>query len=144
VNKKSRLLLGCAELLGTCQKLEDRDEELEMLKDDRSITVVEKDEASLEELKEALGKQEDEIYLLKNWLGSDCVKFGSVNLRSLADTFIFVNTKMTEVNTSFGCFFDLVALMDSVMDSGTGMSEFLKKSADSRKIDHKSVAEART
>jgi len=119
VNKKSRLLLGCAELLGTCQKLEDRVEELEMFKDDRDVTVVEKDEASLEELKEALGKQEDEIYLLKNRLGSDCVKFGSVNLRSLADTFIFVNTKMTEVNTLFGCFFDLVALMDSVMDSGT-------------------------
>lgn len=30
------------------------------------------------------------------------------------------------------------------MDSCTGMTEFLKNSADSRKIDHKSVAEART
>ena len=144
VNKKSRLLVGCAELLGTCKKLEDRVEELEMLKNAPTDPVVDKEAGAVEALKEALSRQEDEIYLLKNRLGSDCVKFGSVNLRSLADTYIFVNTEMTEANTSFGCFFDLVALMDSVMDSGTGMSEFLKNSADSRKIDHKSVAEART
>ena len=107
-NKKSRLLMGCAELLGTCQKLEDRVEELEMVKDDHSVMVVEKKDDVVEELlKEALGKQEDEIFLLKNRLGSDCVKFGSVNLRSLEDTFIFVNTEMMEVNTSFGCFFIL-------------------------------------
>ena len=69
----------------------------------------------------------------------------STNLKSLVDMYIFMNSEMTEDNTSFGCFFDVVALMDSVMDStGTGMTEFLKNSADSRKIDQHSVAEART
>jgi hypothetical protein len=144
VNKKSRLLLGCSEVSGTVEKLIERVGELEMGTEDRVVHVPVTNDPALLELQESLAKQDDEIYLLKSRLGSDSVQFGSVNLKSLADTYLFVNSEMTESNTSFGCFFDLVALMDSVMDSGTGMTEYLKNSSDSRKIDHNTVAEART
>ena len=59
---------------------------------------------------------ECQIYLIKNRLGADLVKFGNVDLKSLADTYIFVKNTMPGDKMTFGYFYDMVAMLDSIMD----------------------------
>ena len=50
VNRKSQLLLGCSEVSGTVEMLQERVGELEMLKEDRVVTVPDKDGDAMAEL----------------------------------------------------------------------------------------------
>jgi len=87
---------------------------------------------------------EGQIYLIKNRLGADLVKFGNVDLKSLADTYIFVKTKMPGDEMTFGCFYDMVAMLDSLMDGDAELSVFVKTGADANKSMYKNAAESRT
>ena len=64
VNRKSQLLLGCSEVSGTVEMLQERVGELEMLKEDRVVTVPDKDGDAMAELQDSLARQNDEIYWL--------------------------------------------------------------------------------
>ena len=70
---RCRLLIGCTELFGTLEKLQEPVGKLEMVKEDHVVTVADKTGDVIEELQEALAKQDDEICLLKSPLGSDYV-----------------------------------------------------------------------
>jgi len=87
---------------------------------------------------------EGQIYLIKNRLGADLVKFGNVDLKSLADTYVFVKTKMQGDKMTFGCFYDMVAMLDSIMDGDAEVSVFVKTAADASKKMYKNAAETRT
>ena len=87
---------------------------------------------------------EGQVYLIKNRLGADLVKFGNVDLKSLADTYVWVQTTMPGDEMTYGCFFDLVALLDSLMDSDQDLDVYLKTGADSSKSLYHTTAEART
>jgi hypothetical protein len=87
---------------------------------------------------------EGQIYLIKNRLGADLVKFGNVDLKSLADTYVWVQTTMPGDEMTYGCFYDLVALLDSLMDSDTDLDVYLKTGADSSKSLFHTTGEART
>jgi len=87
---------------------------------------------------------EGQIYLIKNRLGADLVKFGNVDLESLVDTYVFVKTKMPGDQMTFGCFYDMVAMLDSLMDSDAELSVSVKTGADDSKSMYKNAAESRT
>ena len=87
---------------------------------------------------------EGQVYLIKNRLGADLVKFGNVDLKSLADTYVWVQTTMPGDEMTYGCFFDMVALLDSLMDSDQDLDVYLKTGADSSKSLYHTTAEART
>jgi len=87
---------------------------------------------------------EGQIYLIKNRLGADLVKFGNIDLKSLAATYVFMKTTMSGDKMTFGCFYDMVAMLDSLMDSDTELSVFVKMAADASKGLYKNVAESRT
>jgi len=73
---------------------------------------------------------EGQIYLIKNRLGADLVKFGNVDLKLLADTYVFVKTMMPCDKMTFGCFYDMVAMLDSIMDGDAELLVFVKMAAD--------------
>jgi len=87
---------------------------------------------------------EGQIYLIKYRLGADLVKFGNVDLKSLADTSVFVKTKMPGDKMTFGCFYDMVAMLDYLMDSDAKLSVFVKTGADASKSMYKNATESHT
>ena len=71
--------------------------------------------------------------MIKNRLVADLVKFGNFDLKSLADTYVWVQTTMPGDEMMYDCFYNLVALLESLMDSDTDLDVFLKTGADSSK-----------
>ena len=53
--------------------------------------------------------------------GSDKLKFGKIELSSLADTQLFVNDHIP--TCSYECFVDMIALLDSLRDTQTTEAE---------------------
>jgi len=98
----------------------------------------------MEDLGAKVKSVEGQIYLIKNRLGADLVKFGNVDLKSLADTYVRVQTTMPGDTMTFGCFYDMVALLDSLMDTDTDLDVYLKTGADSSKALYHTTAESRT
>jgi len=72
------------------------------------------------------------------------VKFGNVDLKSLADTYVFGKTTMPGDKMTFGCYYDMVAMLDSLMDGDTELLVFVKTAVDASKIMYKNAAESRT
>ena len=87
---------------------------------------------------------ESQIYLIKNRLGADLVKFGNVDLKSLADTYVFVKTTMPGDQMTFRCFYDMVVMLDSLMAGDTDLSVFVKTAADASKGLYKNATESCT
>ena len=106
--------------------------------------IVELPHAALIEIQASMEAQKGEIYLIQNYLGADCINFGNVRLRSLADTNVFVKQNMTEAIILYGSYYNLVALMDYTIESGSNLLSFLKTSHKSHRSNSVSVAEAKT
>jgi len=76
-------------------------------------------------------------------LGSDSVQFGEVTLCSFVDTLLFVTGNMQPDVMSYSSFYDLVAMMDAVVDpQQESMSFHLKNEYEARRSDYTSVQEA--
>ena len=94
--------------------------------------VVRKDLATLE----------FKIALLESRVGAQTLKFGNITLKSLVDCELFVNDHIPSF--SYGCFFDLVALLDSLRDTTTTEKSFLESEYNAQKTKFVSVDEAST
>ena len=81
---------------------------------------------------------------MENCLGSDSVQFGEVALCSFADTLLFVTGNMQPDVMSYSYFYDLVALMDAVVDPQQSMGSHLKNEYEARRSDYTYVQEAST
>ena len=82
------------------------------------------------------------ITLMEARIGSEVLQFGSIMLESLGDTGVFVNDHVP--SCSFGCFFDLVALMDAPRDTNIDEETFVKALANADKAKFASVMEVST
>ena len=83
---------------------------------------------------------EFKIALLESRVGAQTLKFGPITLKSLVDTELFVNDNVPSF--SYGCFFDLVALLDSLRDTTTTEKSFLESEYNAQKTKFVSVDEA--
>ena len=83
---------------------------------------------------------EFKIALLESRVGAQTLKFGPITLKSLVDTELFVNDHIP--SCSYGCFFDLVALLDSLRDTTTTEKSFLESEYNAQKTKFLSVDEA--
>ena len=83
---------------------------------------------------------EFKIALLESRVGAQTLKFGPITLKSLVDTELFVNDHVPSF--SYGCFFDLVALLDSLRDTTTTEKSFLESEYNAQKTKFVSVDEA--
>jgi hypothetical protein len=80
--------------------------------------------------------------LMESRMGQDFLQFGNICLRSYLDTCLFINDNVK--NNSFGCFFDLVALMNSPRDSQTDEKTFLDTSYNAQRTKFLSLSEVST
>jgi hypothetical protein len=83
-----------------------------------------------------------QITLMESRMGQEFLQFGNICLRSHADTCLFVNDNVK--NNSFGCFFDLVALMNAPRDSQTDEKTFLDASYNAQRTKFLSMSEVST
>jgi hypothetical protein len=95
-------------------------------------TTTRKDIASLEY----------RIELLDSRIGAESLKFGSVILQSYADTSLFVNDHIP--SKSYGCFFDLVALLDGIQDPYVDMKTFVDAQYSAQRSNFMGTMEAST
>ena len=83
-----------------------------------------------------------QISLMNARIGSTCLQFGDVMLQSLGDTGLFVNDHIP--SNSFGCFFDLIALMDAPRDCNLDQETFVKSLHNAEKAKFASNTEVST
>ena len=89
-----------------------------------------------------IAKLEFKLALMESRVGAQTIKFGNISLQSLADAELFVNDKVPSF--SYGCFFDLVALLDSLRDTTTTEKSYLESEYNAQKTKFVSVDEAST
>jgi hypothetical protein len=92
----------------------------------------------------SLESMQADLILMGDRLGSDSVTFGETTLSSYADTLLFVTSAMDSETCSYGFFYDMVALMEAVVDPQTDMSTHLKNEFESQRTNYSSVMEAST
>ena len=85
---------------------------------------------------------EFKIALLESRVGAETLRFGNITLKSLVDAELFVNDEIPSF--SYGCFFDLVALLDSLRDTTTTEKSFLESEYNAQKTKFVSINEAST
>ena len=84
---------------------------------------------------------EFKLALLESRVGAQMLKFNNITLQSLVDTELFVNDHVPSFSY---CFFDLVALLDSLRDTNTTEKSFLESEYNAQKTKFVSVDEAST
>ena len=89
------------------------------------------DDQKLNELQSDVAKIEFELALLSSRSGADPLTFGDIELPSYADTLLFVTDDMPVA--SFGCFFDFIALMDSLRDTRIDEKGFVEAEYNAQK-----------
>ena len=89
-----------------------------------------------------LANIECELALMKSRLGEKTLIFESIELGSFADTLFFVNDNLPIM--SYGCFFDLVALLDSLRDTQTSTADYAAQEHAAQKSKFLSTAEVST
>jgi hypothetical protein len=97
---------------------------------------------SNQELSDKVAEIKYQVTLMESRIGQEFLRFGNITLRSHADTCLFVNDHIP--NNSFGCFFDLVALMNSPRDSQTDEKTFLDASYNAQRTKFLSMSEVST
>ena len=85
---------------------------------------------------------EFKLELLESRVGAETLRFGNITLKSLIDVELFVNDHVP--SCSYGCFFDMVALLDSLRDTTTTEKSFLESEYNAQKTKFVSVDEAST
>ena len=95
-----------------------------------------------EEVRTDMANIEFKIALLESRVGAQTLRFGPITLKSLVDTELFVNDHVPSF--SYGCYFDLVALLDSLWDTSTTEKSFLESEYNAQKTKFVSVDEAST
>jgi hypothetical protein len=89
-----------------------------------------------------LAKIEYQMTLVESRMGQSVLDFGSVTLQSYQDTCLFTNDKIK--SNSFGCFFDLMALLNSPRDTNTDEKTFLESLYNAQKTKFISISEVST
>ena len=97
---------------------------------------------AVEEVNNKLASIDFELTLMKSRLGERNLQFGSIDLPSEADTLLFVCDHLPI--PSYGCFFDFVALLDSLRDTQTTISEYASQEHAAQKSKFLSTAEVST
>ena len=95
-----------------------------------------------DEIRTNMANIEFKIALLESRVGAQTLRFGPITLKSLVDTELFVNDHIPSF--SYGCYFDLVALLDSLRDTTTTEKSFLESEYNAQKTKFVSVDEAST
>ena len=95
-----------------------------------------------DEVRTNMANIEFKIALLESRVGAQTLRFGSITLKSLVDAELFINDHVPSF--SYGCFFDLVALLDSLRDTTTTEKSFLESEYNAQKTKFVSVDEAST
>jgi hypothetical protein len=80
------------------------------------------------------------LALFDSRIGSEALKFGSTVLKSQKDAMLFVVDHVK--SNSYGCFFDLVALLDSLRDTQTDEKTYVDAEYNAHKTKFQSVTEA--
>jgi hypothetical protein len=83
-----------------------------------------------------------QMTLMESRLGQTFLDFGNITLKSYADTVLFVRDNVK--TNSFGCFFDLVALMNSPRDTQIDEKTYLESLYNAQKTKFVSIAEVST
>jgi hypothetical protein len=94
------------------------------------------------DLNDKISEIKYQLTLMESRMGQEFLQFGNISLRSHADTCLFVNDNVK--NNSFGCFFDLVALMNAPRDSQTDEKTFLDASYNAQRTKFLSMSEVST
>jgi hypothetical protein len=87
-------------------------------------------------------KVEYQMTLIESRLGQSVLDFGSILLQSYQDTCLFTNDHIK--SNSFGCFFDLMALLNSPRDTNTDEKSFLESLYNAQKTKFISISEVST
>ena len=82
-------------------------------------------------IKQSVNNLEFEVQLLSSRSGSEPIEFGGILLQSYADTLIFVEDHMPV--SSFSCFFDFIALLDSLRDTRIDEKGFVEAEYNAQK-----------
>jgi hypothetical protein len=83
-----------------------------------------------------------QMTLMESRLGQTFLDFGNITLKSYADTVLFVKDNIK--TNSFGCYFDLVALMNSPRDTQIDEKTYLESLYNAQKTKFVSIAEVST
>jgi hypothetical protein len=100
------------------------------------------DSGSKKSIEEKVASLKYQLTLMESRMGQEFLQFGNICLRSYLDTCLFINDNVK--NNSFGCFFDLVALMNSPRDSQTDEKTFLDTSYNAQRTKFLSLSEVST
>ena len=99
-------------------------------------------ESDFDDINNKLSSLDFEVTLMKSRLGERSLHFGSIDLPSEADTLLFVCDHLPIA--SYGCFFDFVALLDSLRDTQTTIAEYASQEHAAQKSKFLSTSEVST
>jgi hypothetical protein len=89
-----------------------------------------------------LAKLEYQVTLIESRMGQSTLEFGNITLQSYQDTVLFTNDNIK--SNSFGCFFDLMALLNSPRDTNIDEKTFLESLHNAQKTKFLSISEVST
>ena len=94
----------------------------------------------LQDITEQVSDLKFMMEMMTSRLGTDAVQYESVLLQSFEDTFLFVTDHVEPV--AYGCFVDMVALLDVLRDGHIDVNTFVQSQHNTNKAQYKSVDEA--
>ena len=143
VSSKSHRLTGVEQTLSQVGALRERVEDLEDFRDNgraQNLGAGQFDsspETSFETLKA-------DLVLMENRLGAESITFGDITLSSCADTLLFITDAMAPDIMSYSYNYDLMALLDAVVDPNKGFDQQIKEEFEAKRAEYTSVREATT
>ena len=117
------------------QNVEDISLKVNGIEESMSVEAVKATMAALDEIN-------NKMILMDVRIVSQCLQFGNTTLQSLEDTGPFVNDQVK--SCLFGCFFDLIALMDAPRDTNIDEETFVKSLYNAEKVQFASILEVST
>ena len=94
----------------------------------------------LQDITEQVSDLKFMMEMMTSRLGTDAVQYESVLLQSFEDTFLFVTDHVEPV--AYGCFVDMVALLDVLRDGHIDVNTFVQSQHNTNKAQYKGVDEA--
>jgi hypothetical protein len=85
-----------------------------------------------------------DLVLMENRLGAESITFGDITLSSCADTLLFITDAMAPDIMSYSYNYDLMALLDAVVDPNKGFDQQIKEEFEAKRAEYTSVREATT
>jgi hypothetical protein len=100
------------------------------------------DTTSISAIESKLDVLKYQMTLMDSRIGQSFLKFGNITLKSYADTLFFVKDNIC--SNSFGCFFDMVALMNSLRETHIDEKTYLESLHNAQKTKFLSITEVST